>query len=350
MANLYEILGVERGSNKDEIRAAYRAKSATSAGPERMQLNKAWNVLSDDYQRGRYDSDLESGVAEDFAAPEGVAAAPASRGRDARGGSKAEARQRSMEARMEAMKKRFPPIPLPAGYEQAQPKARGIAFAIDAFIVFLFLVAIAPLSANLATAKTPAEEAKSKGYECVQYVGNTEIAYVDKKKPDVVAKLDKQCASSLRSLDQNSLKSLSAAEGKKTKDAAKKRVNNAAEANAKLTPPLNSSQYGALIGGAFLILLVLVLPALKNGQTIGKRVKGIMLRTTSGEVPRRSTLLRRYGLAPVAVIGLLLIPLFGPLVMITLMFIGTNWSNNPNLQSTLDRWAGTLVLAPTEQQ
>ena len=59
MANLYEVLGVERGSTKDELRAAYRAKSATSVGPQRIQLNKAWNVLSDDYQRGRYDADRE---------------------------------------------------------------------------------------------------------------------------------------------------------------------------------------------------------------------------------------------------------------------------------------------------
>jgi molecular chaperone DnaJ len=71
----YELLGVEPDASKDEIRAAYRerledvrgkAKKGRSdqardgARAETARLNAAWQVLSDPFQRQRYDAGLNS--------------------------------------------------------------------------------------------------------------------------------------------------------------------------------------------------------------------------------------------------------------------------------------------------
>ena len=65
MDDYYEILGVDEDAPVDDIRTAYRDKKAAidtsandAAKSEVAALNKAWNVLSDPYQRGRYDQQL----------------------------------------------------------------------------------------------------------------------------------------------------------------------------------------------------------------------------------------------------------------------------------------------------
>lgn len=69
----YDLLGVEPDASKDEIRNAYRARldelrgkaekgrsdqARDGARAETAQLNAAWQVLSDPYQRQRYDAGL----------------------------------------------------------------------------------------------------------------------------------------------------------------------------------------------------------------------------------------------------------------------------------------------------
>jgi uncharacterized RDD family membrane protein YckC len=71
----YELLGVEPGASKDEIRAAYRERledlrgkaekgrsdqARDGARAETARVNAAWQVLSDPFQRERYDSGLNS--------------------------------------------------------------------------------------------------------------------------------------------------------------------------------------------------------------------------------------------------------------------------------------------------
>jgi uncharacterized RDD family membrane protein YckC len=72
----YDLLGVEPDASKDEIRAAYRERledlrdmvekgrsdqARDGARAETARLNVAWQVLSDPFQRQRYDAELESG-------------------------------------------------------------------------------------------------------------------------------------------------------------------------------------------------------------------------------------------------------------------------------------------------
>jgi uncharacterized RDD family membrane protein YckC len=72
----YELLGVEPDASKDEIRAAYRERleelrgkiekgrsdqARDGAREETARLNAAWQVLSDHFQRQRYDTELTGG-------------------------------------------------------------------------------------------------------------------------------------------------------------------------------------------------------------------------------------------------------------------------------------------------
>ena len=65
MDDYYDLLGVEPGAATADIKSAYRdKKAALDAKGDKgavARLNKAWNVLSDPYQRGRYDAAARDG-------------------------------------------------------------------------------------------------------------------------------------------------------------------------------------------------------------------------------------------------------------------------------------------------
>src|SRR5262249_14672615 len=61
--DLYGLIGVEPDATTDEIRDQYRTRRSEldAVGTEQSRadaaaLNRAWNILSDPYQRGRYDA------------------------------------------------------------------------------------------------------------------------------------------------------------------------------------------------------------------------------------------------------------------------------------------------------
>ncbi len=109
----YDLLGVEQDASKEQIRSAYRDRLEELRGKvekgrsdqvrngareETARLNAAWQVLSDPFQRQRYDAGLAGGAGaetgEDVASDEAGEAAPeptprrglfAPRERDARG-------------------------------------------------------------------------------------------------------------------------------------------------------------------------------------------------------------------------------------------------------------------------
>src|SRR5882672_9817964 len=61
MDDYYSLLGIDADASVDDIRGAYRVRkdgldtASDSGKADAAKLNKAWNVLSDPYQRGRYD-------------------------------------------------------------------------------------------------------------------------------------------------------------------------------------------------------------------------------------------------------------------------------------------------------
>ncbi len=82
MSDYYELLGVEPDATREDVRAAYRAgvdalkvdpnakrqpsEAKLSANREETaSLNAAWHVLSDPFQRERYDATLAAGIADE---------------------------------------------------------------------------------------------------------------------------------------------------------------------------------------------------------------------------------------------------------------------------------------------
>src|SRR6266404_4093081 len=70
MDDYYSLLGIDADASVDDIRGAYRVRkdgldTASDAGKaDAAKLNKAWNVLSDPYQRGRYDEQRSTAEAQ----------------------------------------------------------------------------------------------------------------------------------------------------------------------------------------------------------------------------------------------------------------------------------------------
>ena len=70
----YEVVGVDPGASKEEIRDAYRAridelaegKQSDESRQEMARLSSAWQVLSDPFQRDRYNQSV--GIDADAAA------------------------------------------------------------------------------------------------------------------------------------------------------------------------------------------------------------------------------------------------------------------------------------------
>src|SRR4051812_1896944 len=137
MDDYYELLGVDEDAPVDDIRSAYRDKKAavdTSAGADAKsdvaKLNKAWNVLSDPYQRGRYDqqrTELSDDDGEYEDEDDDQDETPVRRSRP----TAADRAEKRRNARQPAK----PTITLPAGVHFATMKQRLVAMGIDLLIL-----------------------------------------------------------------------------------------------------------------------------------------------------------------------------------------------------------------------
>lgn len=172
--NYYDMLGVEPEASREELREAYRARvdELTAARDRKgvterqLQANReevakvrsAWNVLSDPFQRQRYDAEAttprdivpedEVEVVDDgseaqltgwrrlLAPPPKPATAAGGAGGNRGGGTP-------------PPRRREPTIPIPPGVRLAEPKLRGMALLFDLAIVLVILYAVQFIVPNL---------------------------------------------------------------------------------------------------------------------------------------------------------------------------------------------------------
>ncbi len=333
MDDYYSLLGVGADVATDEIRPAYRERKATidsaseSGKADAAKLNKARNVLSDPYQRGRYDeqrtraSDDDDAVEDDIdvrgngrrtKAGAGAAARPARRGRQGRGG-----RQLGP-----------PTITPPPGTRFPAPKQRVIAMSIDLLVLLgLFIVAayvVAPAIAN-ATNKAAVDRVD-----------------VLRKEVDADAKLrDDKNKALTEAKKTNNQKVIADAQAKA--DAAKKKYNDANDAFTKEGNKLQPIFY-SVIGGLFLAgFLYLVIPTIASGRTLGKRLQHLRVLRDDGSALRAGDAIKRYGVLILVTFALFFVvgPLAGAIVLVGVI----GWMRNANMQGIHDRFAHTMVVS-----
>jgi curved DNA-binding protein CbpA len=175
----YDVLGVDANASRDELRDAYRAKvdDLTAARDKKgvtesqLQSNRAqvakvrsaWNVLSDPFQRQRYDEqanvtsnvddgndgieiidDESTGAAVELTGWRKLMAPPPPKP-GAAGGSKGGKNGDAPPPRG----RREPTIELPPGMRIAQPKLRGMALLFDLAVVLIILYAVQFVVPNL---------------------------------------------------------------------------------------------------------------------------------------------------------------------------------------------------------
>ncbi|HZR11690.1 MAG TPA: RDD family protein [Acidimicrobiia bacterium] len=170
MPDYYELLGVSRDAPTSEIKDAYRAlidqarngttgKKPVAVTADPAELNQAWNVLADPFQRRRYDEQLRTEQRE--ADPEAAPPAPPARtkGRRPPVAKSAPATDEAAEAaepapprtilgalkqgsRGQSERKKVEPIVLPRGLTVAPRGRRIAATAIDLVTALVAYIAL----------------------------------------------------------------------------------------------------------------------------------------------------------------------------------------------------------------
>ena len=328
MDDYYTLLGVEPDAATDQIRTAYRDRKATidtsseSGKVDAAKLNKAWNVLSDPYQRGRYDEQRTHGSDDDDV--EEIEASTNGRRKPARAASNPRPARKGRELGT-------PTITPPPGTHFPVPKQRVIAMSIDLLVLLgLFIVAayvVAPAIANA-----------------------TNKATVDR-----IDVLRKQVDDDAKVRDDAN-KALSNAKKTNNQDAISKAQQDADAAKAKydadnkeFTKESNKLQpiFYSVIGGLFLVgFLYLVVPTIATGRTLGKRTQHLRVLRDDGTPLRAGDAIKRYGTLILVTFALFFV--VGPLAAAIVLVGVIGWMRNANMQGIHDRFAHTMVVANDE--
>ena len=347
MDDYYELLGVDEDAPVDDIRSAYRDKKAavdTSAGDDAKsdvaRLNKAWNVLSDPYQRGRYDQQrnvaTDDEYDDEYEDEEEDDATPVARSRP-RAADRAEKRRNARQPPQ-------PTVKLPAGVHFPTMKQRLFAMGIDMLILIgLFFVGSLVVLPALEKAQHPDD------YNAARELVKTTIPDAqdrvsDAKKAadaadDRVTALAERGAPASEIADARAARAAADAKEKAAKDAEQKLKDQLDEHNKVLLPLQNLMTAVVFLAA----LLVLVVPYIFGRQTLGKETQHIRVIRMDGSPARFGDALRRYGMLVFA--GLALSYVLGPTGGLVAVFLATLWTRNPNQQGVHDRLAKTLVVA-----
>ncbi len=352
MDDYYELLGVDVDAPVGDIRTAYRDKKAAVAnqGTEQAKsdaaaLNKAWNVLSDPYQRGRYDEQRGNAndAAEsddDYDADDADDAAPVpARRRPA----KTKSRTTPRETRATAK----PTIVLPAGMAFSTVRARRIAMFIDLGLLFVLFLASQFLMVSVEKSEHPAVYKDVSTVDKLISTAQSKTNAANKAKSGP----DKTYTNLVKTKGANVPDTQAALAAKKPFDAAATAAKNAQNVlNTRLSKDESDlAPISNLVSGGFFLvsLLVLLLPSLFGGATIGKREQKIRVVRLDGSPERVGDLFRRYAVLVFAAYVLTSF-LRSPVGAVIVVFIAA-MTRNPNTQALHDRFAKTLVVTDSEE-
>jgi Flp pilus assembly protein TadB len=310
----YTLLGVDPDATTDDIRTAYRTRkdaldTATDAGKaDAAKLNKAWNVLSDPYQRGRYD-EQRARASDDDEADDDVSVEPASNG-----ARRPQPRQRRPAA--------APTITLPTGMRWPLPRMRMVAMGIDLFVLLVLFIG------SQFAAQAIAKSAHKATYDCV-----TALRSAVDSEPTGKRATEKQSNAKVAKAQQKCRAANVTVTGAYADD--NKTFNDQA---GKLTP-ISQAVAGAFFLVAFLYLLV---PTIASGRTLGKRFQHLKILREDGSRLRVGDAIKRWGPLVLAVYAVSIY--LGPLAAVLGIVAVTTWMRNPNFQGWHDRFAHTIVV------
>ena len=371
MDDYYDLLGVEPGADTADIKNAYRDKKASLDAKgdkaETARVNKAWNVLSDPYQRGRYDAQRESAAE----TGELVSAAPAPAASD-----EAPPRRRGL---FQPPGERPPPpkptIEPPEGFTMAPQNKRLIAMAIDLVVLAIFVLGAQVLLPTLLENRYPDRVDLLDAMN--QSDGDLEgpLAELREAQDDFDSAQDD--LDELQDADDATEAELADAQ-----DALDEAQTNLDEAETRAQPlvercesegydtevsrdsddddpvtlldQLNECEADVTAGmQGFAILIIeasfilsflyLLVPSAITGQTLGKRLRGVKVIRLDGSKLGWSGAFVRYGLI-VGATNLLFFLGLSVLAPGIILLVVTGWMRNPNRMGMQDRFAKTLVV------
>jgi curved DNA-binding protein CbpA len=362
----YELLGVEPDASRDDLRSAYRSRvekleaaregkgvteSALQANREETaRVRTAWNVLSDPFQRQRYDAqlagpgDADDGTdtgADDSEEPGSeveltgwrklLAPPPPKQPRN--GAAASGGGGKTPPPRREAPQ---PTIPLPAGVTLADTRSRGMAMLFDISILLLIYIGLQFVLPNAIQSDytdirdkiTHQSDVESKANDRADSAASRASAASDKAK--AATKRDDSAtadAQQQKAADQRQIEKTQKAKAK----AASKKQDDLAKDIQGTTLVVTTITF-------FIFLLYLVPATALTGRTLGmRRTKVKVLRvdgTPAGWIPSFA----RY-IVPIAIA--LYVPTLGPVLGLGLVLWGFR---DRNKQGIHDKLAKTIVV------
>ncbi len=341
----YSLLGVDADAATNDIREAYRGKkSALDAKGDKSEVarvNKAWNVLSDPYQRGRYDEQRARGEGTVEVVDGDAVPVPAKATAAGSGAGEPPRRRRFFEPRpREPRPVPVPTIDVPEGRSLAEQKPRMYALAIDIFVMVLILFGLQMAFSDRLTERWyPAEHARIS--ELRDDPPGSDKSELEEAKD----KADKSDEAADKAEDD---KADNASELRDTADKDKKAYDKLVDEDADLSRKTAPAGIVVLEGAMILCFAYLVIPSARTGQTLGKRLRGVRVVRMDGSPLGWKGAVVRYGpIILAANLLLILLPVFGILGLLLLgglFFLVLGWMRNANRQAFQDRVAKTLVV------
>jgi curved DNA-binding protein CbpA len=335
MDDYYALLGVEEGASVDDIRGAYRDRkgdidtTSASGRASAAQLNKAWNVLSDPYQRGRYDEQRSAAEAAGTLGDEDSDVEVSTNGSAAKASRNSGSSQPQTARERRAAAQRTPTIELPQGVRFPRQKQRVIAMAIDLAVVVVIFLGIGWFGANaLAKNQKPAVVDKINALQ-------KQIDAQNKLKSDA----DKRVSDDKKANDAAKQKTDQTAS-----DAAKKQVDDLTKQRDDEYAKLNPYLLGGTALAFGLGLLYLVIPSAISGRTMGKKTQHLLVLREDGSPLGWGGAIVRYGSIVLVTMLLFTVLRLGPLAGVIVLFGVTMWMRNGNMQGLHDRIAHTIVV------